>query len=198
MSDVDANGQTEKITLKVGQGTLALATVAGLKFDSGFGNGSSEIHMTGTIAALDAALKGMRYIPKPGTAGADSLRITVDDSAGVLPLATKTVNLSVIARPPVVMPPAVYQVQKNTPISVAPAAGVLATVRSPDAAPLTVIPYGILPTGLKLAANGSFTYTPPTNFVGVVTFEFEVMDGIFTTGPIMVTIDVTTGGRGRG
>ena len=142
--------------------------------------------------------KACATFPSPARPARIRCEITVDDSAGVLPLATKTVNLSVIARPPVVMPPAVYQVQKNTPINVAPAAGVLATVRSPDAARLTVIPYGILPAGLKLAANGSFTYTPPTNFVGVVTFEFEVMDGIFTTGPIMVTIDVTTGGRGRG
>ena len=78
------------------------------------------------------------------------------------------------------------------------AGGLLATIHSPDGAPLTVRLVGTVPAGLKVAPNGSFIYTPPANFVGAVKFQFQVFDGIFLTDPITVKIIVTTGGRGRG
>jgi len=79
LSDIDANGHTEKVILKVGQGALTLAAVSNLTFDAGFGNKSGEIRMTGTLAALNAALKRLRYTPTANTAGVDALQITVDD-----------------------------------------------------------------------------------------------------------------------
>ena len=153
------------------------------------------------MTAINAALKGLYYVPPGSTVGAASLTITVDDQGnpgGPMPTVTKTVNLNIIARPPVIAPPANYQMTRNQTLTVAPAAGLLATIHSPDLAPLTVRLVGTVPAGLKVAANGSFTFTPPLNFLGDVTFQFEVFDGIYLSAPITVKITVTTGGRGRG
>jgi hypothetical protein len=201
ISDLDANGAAEKVILKVGQGTLQLAGSANLTFDPGFGTGTSEIHMKGTLLALNAALKGVRYIPKTNTAGSDSLQISVDDGGnpgGAKSVVTKAVNLTVVARPPVVSSPLLYQATRDRTLTVLVATGLLATARSPDLAPLSVVLVGQAPAGLQLAADGSFVYTPPAKFIGEVDFVVQVNDGILLSKTIVVKIIVTTGGRGRG
>ena len=61
VSDVDANGGTEKVTLTVNLGSLSLFTIAGLNFTVGDGTGDSTMTFTGTIAAINAALNGLSY-----------------------------------------------------------------------------------------------------------------------------------------
>jgi len=102
------------------------------------------------------------------------------------------------ARPPVIYPPSLYQVQRNQQLNVSAAAGLLAASYSPDRAPLTVQLVGTAPAGLRLLPNGSFTYTPRPNFIGAVSFQFQVNDGLFLSRPFTVKIKVSLGGRGRG
>jgi VCBS repeat-containing protein len=86
-----------------------------------------------------------------------------------------------------------YTVAENEALIV-PAPGVLANDSDPDADPLTAV----LVTGpahgqLSLAANGSFTYTPDTNFTGLDTFTYQAYDGLDTSDPVTVTITVGDG-----
>ncbi len=50
-----------KLSLDVAHGTLTLATTAGLTFVDGTANGTAVVHITGTIANLNAALVGLKY-----------------------------------------------------------------------------------------------------------------------------------------
>jgi hypothetical protein len=43
---------------------------------------------------------------------------------------------------------------------------------------------------LTLNTNGTFTYTPPGDFVGLDSFTYAASDGIITSAPAIVTIDV--------
>jgi Bacterial Ig domain len=44
---------------------------------------------------------------------------------------------------------------------------------------------------LTLNANGSFTYTPPANYFGTVSFEFEILINGQVTDVFTATINVT-------
>jgi VCBS repeat-containing protein len=45
---------------------------------------------------------------------------------------------------------------------------------------------------LQLEANGAFKYTPPPNYHGIVTFDYQAFDGTFPSSATRVTIDVTS------
>jgi uncharacterized repeat protein (TIGR01451 family) len=64
-------------SLSVLQGTLTLANGAGLLSSSG--NGTATLSMTGTLAALEAALDGLVYRGNLNFNGSDTLSISVDD-----------------------------------------------------------------------------------------------------------------------
>jgi VCBS repeat-containing protein len=78
ISDVDANGQSEQVTLTVSNGTLTLGDTSGL--DSFFyTNNNATVTLTGTIDAINAALSGLTYQGNLGFSGADTLMITTND-----------------------------------------------------------------------------------------------------------------------
>jgi hypothetical protein len=79
VSDVDADGGTEEVTLSVAHGVLTLATGANLAFQNGAGPVGSSTDFIGTLADIQAALDGMIYTPDSGYSGADSLTIHVND-----------------------------------------------------------------------------------------------------------------------
>jgi VCBS repeat-containing protein len=85
-----------------------------------------------------------------------------------------------------------YTVNEDTPLSVA-APGVLGNDSDPDGDPLTAV----LATGpangtLTLNANGSFAYTPRTNFNGTDSFTYQAQDpSAAPSSPATVTITVT-------
>ena len=65
--------------LDVANGTLTLSTTAGLTFVDGTTNGTASVHVTGTLAAVNAALNGMTYRGAPNFNGPDTLQVTTDD-----------------------------------------------------------------------------------------------------------------------
>ena len=75
-SDVDANGGVERITLSSADGTLTLATLAGL---TGSGNGTGSLTYDGTVAALNAAMDGLTFTPTLNFTGNTTISVISND-----------------------------------------------------------------------------------------------------------------------
>lgn len=63
VTDVDAGAAAVQVTLNASHGVLDLSGTAGLAFLSGDGAGDATMTFTGTLAAVNAALDGLRYTP---------------------------------------------------------------------------------------------------------------------------------------
>jgi regulation of enolase protein 1 (concanavalin A-like superfamily) len=79
VGDVDAGNGSLRTTLTAAGGKLTLATVAGLSFSVGSGTNDVTATFTGTLAAINTALDGLKYVPNAGFSGAGSIRIQTDD-----------------------------------------------------------------------------------------------------------------------
>lgn len=79
ITDVDANGAAEQVTLTANDGTLELADTAGLSFGTGIISGAATITMVGTLDAINAAIDGLTFTPSSPYANDASLEISVDD-----------------------------------------------------------------------------------------------------------------------
>ena len=83
-----------------------------------------------------------------------------------------------------------YSTKKNTALTIA-APGILANDTDSDSDPLTAVLVANVSGGtLVLNPNGSFTYTPATNFTGQVTFTYKAYDGTAYSNVATVTIEV--------
>uniref|UniRef100_UPI003BA30C58 DUF4347 domain-containing protein n=1 Tax=Aeromonas veronii TaxID=654 RepID=UPI003BA30C58 len=78
LSDPDATGSLQ-VTLTASQGTLTLATIAGLSFTLGDGSGDGSMTFTGSQADINTALNGLIFTPTSGYQGAASLQIVTHD-----------------------------------------------------------------------------------------------------------------------
>ncbi len=84
-----------------------------------------------------------------------------------------------------------YETGKNSALSVPVATGVLTNDLSPDGLPLTaVIDSQVSHGNLTLSANGSFTYTPDKDFMGLARFTYHVNDGMENSSPATVVLYV--------
>jgi hypothetical protein len=101
ISDVDANGGTETVTLSVASGALTLSGTTGLVFGTGDGTADSTMTFTGTVSDINTALNGLSYQGNLNFNGSDTLNITTNDngntgSGGALS-ATSSVVIGVTA-----------------------------------------------------------------------------------------------------
>ena len=88
-----------------------------------------------------------------------------------------------------------YTAEQNTPLNVS-APGVLANDTVAGSGSLTATLVGGPANGtLTLNTNGSFTYTPTNNFVGMDSFAYQAVSGSMTSAVAMVTITVTAPGE---
>ena len=79
VADSDAAAGSLEITLAVTDGTLTLASTAGLSFGSGDGTADASMVFSGTVAAVNAALDGLVYTPTTNVNGAATLTLSTDD-----------------------------------------------------------------------------------------------------------------------
>ena len=95
VSDVDANGGTETTTLSVANGTISLASTAGLTFSSGTGTNDTSETFTGTLNAIDNAIATLTYRSSTGFVGSDALTIATDDNGNTGTGGAKTTSQSI-------------------------------------------------------------------------------------------------------
>lgn len=123
------------------------------------------------------------YTPNTGFIGTDSFTVQAVNSAGGSGVGTVTVT--VLNLPPTADGASLATIQ-NTPVSGA------VTASDPDGNPLTFTLNSTPSSGtVILNADGSFTYTPNTGFVGADSFTVLVSDGLGGTAIALVTITVT-------
>src|SRR5439155_10904153 len=79
VADPDIGPFPAKVTLAVAHGSLSLATTTGLSFTAGDGTADPSMTFTGTLANVNAALNGLRYVPTAGFSGNNQLTIAIDD-----------------------------------------------------------------------------------------------------------------------
>jgi hypothetical protein len=118
VSDIDADGGDEKVTLSVNQGTLALGSTNNLTVT---GNGSASVTLMGTIADLNAGMDGLKYTPNANYNGTDTLTVLTDDQGNTgtggpqTDTDTVVVNLAAVNDPPVNSVPSSFGATEDTP-----------------------------------------------------------------------------------
>jgi hypothetical protein len=124
------------------------------------------------------------------TAGTDSFTYKVSDGALESVPVTVTITVTASNQPPLAAGDS-YRTTKNAPLNV-PAPGVLGNDIDPDGNPLRLSSVLAQPThgNLTMQTDGSFTYRPKTNYVGLDSFTYAVTDGTAVSTAATVVIDV--------
>ncbi|MBI5760347.1 MAG: tandem-95 repeat protein [Planctomycetales bacterium] len=230
--DVDVAAGNETVTFSVTSGTLAVNTAVGGGVTAGqvTNNGTATVTITAPLAAINATLAnatGLTFNPASNKFGTVTLTMNTNDNGntGVVFVTRSDSDTSIITVNSVNDAPVgasdFYATAEDTPIAVAASVGVLANDTDPnDTPPVGTGPKNALSvngatpgTPLVLAtanggtvtlnSNGSFIYTPPTNFVGSDTFTYRVRDDGLTanggndgTNPLtsLITVFIDVGG----
>jgi VCBS repeat-containing protein len=130
------------------------------------------------------------YTPNANFNGTDSFTYKATDGVTAsATAATVTINVAPVNDPPVAVNDA-YSTPQNTLLTVA-APGVLGNDSDPETTALTVTLVSGPANGiLTLQPDGSFSYTPNTNFVGSDSFTYQASDGSLPSNVATVTINV--------
>jgi hypothetical protein len=101
ISDVDAGTSNLQVTLLAASGLLMLGSSTGLTVT---GDGSDTITVTGTLAAINAGLNGLKFAPTTGFTGHASINVLVNDQGFThgIPdplIASKSLDITVTTPP---------------------------------------------------------------------------------------------------
>ncbi len=132
-----------------------------------------------------------RYTPDDGFTGEDQFTYFANNGQADSNVATVTITVLAANTPPVAVDDD-YATPEDTILD--PLDGVLINDFDDDGDPLTARLISDLSHGeLILQQNGTFTYTPDSNFVGEDTFQYVANDGQDDSNVATVTIDVQFG-----
>jgi hypothetical protein len=128
---------------------------------------------------------GFSYTPTSGFKGTDSFTYQCTDGQTMSKVATVsiTVNNSAFANNDA------YSMSTNKTLSVGPP-GILANAQGGIGPLSAILDNGPADGRLTLAANGGFSYTPVTGFIGMDSFTYQCSDGQSTSRAAMATINV--------
>lgn len=179
----DSYSTNKNVTLNVpapgvlGNDTDADGDALAAGFVSGPSNGTLGLNSDGSFS----------YTPNNGFEGSDSFTYQAFDGLDVSN--TATVNITVVNTPPVANDDS-YVTDKNVQL-VVPAPGVLGNDTDADGESLIAF-LNVPPTNgtLTLNSDGSFTYTPNTDFVGTDTFTYHAKDSTLDSNIATVTLTV--------
>ncbi|MEN9359584.1 MAG: leukotoxin [Verrucomicrobiota bacterium] len=172
------------VSLTIDEDSVAAITVLGSDPEGGPVSYSIETSpASGVVVATDAN-GHFSYTPASNFNGTDSFVVRIQDAGGKFSTATVTVTVDPINDAPVFTSPASYTVAEGSPLS--------GTLTATDLESSEFI-YAATSSGpvhgtLSVLENGSFTYTPASNFAGTDSFVVSVSDGTDTT---LQTITVT-------
>jgi VCBS repeat-containing protein len=131
------------------------------------------------------------YTPTANYNGTDTFTYRASDGSATSNLATVTLAIDPVNDAPTATPDS-YTVAEDGTLTVG-TPGVLGNDPDPDGDTLTAVLVDDVQHGtLALNANGSFTYTPITNYNGSDSFTYLTDDGTVTVGPVTVTLTVTS------
>ncbi|QDV86729.1 NHL repeat protein [Stieleria magnilauensis] len=193
-NDLDIGTGTMQFSFDVSRGslTLDLTITGGVTAANVSGNGGSSLRVNVSLAQMNttlAATNGLTYASDPNVSGADALVVGASDGAASS-LANVDINVLPINDAPVAVAD-FYTMDPGSTLSRGPA-GLLANDFDADGNTLTVVPVSGPSSGtLTLGSDGSFQFTPVASFSGTVTFSYAVTDGITTSAPATVVIEVS-------
>ncbi|MBE7416662.1 MAG: tandem-95 repeat protein [Ideonella sp.] len=187
----DADGGNLSVTIDVSHGGFTLAGTAGLTVS---GNGSGSVTLTGSAAAINAALDGARYTPAADYNGAAALNLSVSDgstaSAGSVPITV--VAVADIADDAVTT-------NEDTPVAIAVLGNdsfegtpVITAVNGQAivaGGPAVAVAHG----SVALDASGQLVFTPAANYNNTpatpTTFSYTVSSGgVSETANVAVSV----------
>ncbi len=130
------------------------------------------------------------YTPDPDFNGEDGAQCMVEDGQGGSATSLVTFIVTPVNDPPVAVDDN-YTVNEDQTLTI-PAPGVLGNDSDVDGDSLTAAVLSSTPLGASLTLNsdGSFVYTPPTNFNGSHSFTYIARDGIADSNNATFTINV--------
>ncbi|MEK8049629.1 Ig-like domain-containing protein [Ideonella sp. DXS22W] len=181
LSVTDSNGDTLTATLSVTHGTLTLAGTSGLSFTTGDGTADTTLVFSGSAAAINQALDGLRFTPDADYHGSATLSLAASDgqasqSASVpitLGAVADAVNDSVTT-------------DVLTPVTLYPLAN-----DSFEGAASVVSATGAAHGTLLLGLGGAVTYTPDAGYRGSDSFTVTVSaGGVTETQTVAVTVGI--------
>jgi VCBS repeat-containing protein len=147
--------------------------------DTGPSDGSLTLNSNGSFT----------YTPDANFNGSDSFTYRANDGSANSNTATVTITVGAVNDPPTANNNS-YSTNEDTTLNVS-APGVLGNDTDPEGQPLTaVLQNGPSDGSLTLNSNGSFTYTPDTNFNGSDSFTYRANDGSANSNVATVTITV--------
>ncbi len=133
---------------------------------------------------------GFTYTPAANYNGSDSFTYKANDGQADSNVATVSLTVTPVNDPPVASNDT-YGARKNVTLNAA-APGVLGNDTDVDGDPLTaVLVSGPSHGTLTLNANGSFTYTPATDYTGSDSFTYKDSDGQAFSNVATVSLTVT-------
>jgi hypothetical protein len=153
-------------------------------------------NLTLTVTVTDSTDNGIltpqtngsfTYQPNANFAGIDTFQYRVFDTVGNSNISTVTIRVD--------SPPAAdnesYSTNEDTPLTVSAALGVLTGDTDAENDPLTaVLVTPPVHGALILNPNGSFTYTPTTNYAGTDSFTYRASDGDQESNVATVTLTI--------
>jgi VCBS repeat-containing protein len=196
LADPDAGSSPLRVTLSATNGSVTLASPAGLTFSQGDGSADTTMTFTGTLPAVNAALNGMSFVPAANFIGTAVLQLTTQDLVGPSGGQSDTDTLSITVTRRNGAPSAqhdAYTVLAQTTLTVA-APGLLTNDTDADSWPaslMAAVLAGPAHGALTLQPDGRFTYTPQTGYAGTDTFTYRAFDGADWSAPATVTVTVT-------
>ncbi len=190
VADVDVGTGTITVTLGVLSGGLSAASGGGVAVTGS----ASSLTLSGTLADINAFLGGsnVTYTPALNNDADVSLSVTVNDkgNSGAGGAKTDSANITLDLQPVNDAPVAgddSFTTKEDTFLS-----GTVATNDSDvDGGALVFSLIGGPIVGLTFNPDGTFSYSPPLNSNGPVTFDYQVDDGKGGTDTATVTINVT-------
>lgn len=198
LSVFDSEGNNLTVTLSATHGILTLASVAGLAIS---GNGTTAISLSGSQAAINAALSGATFTPDHDYFGQAAVTLVTSDGTNPSVSHTTAITVTPVNDAPVAADDTATTAF-NTLLIVVAAAGLLANDTDQDVGDTLAVtkingidlvpaqPIALDHGILSVAADGSYSFQPTQGFVGTQSFQYTVADGHSGIDTATATINV--------